>query len=287
MKKNEYGLEPIQNAVLDIYKEVAKICAAHGLRHYAAYGTCLGAVRHSGFIPWDDDFDIMMPRPDYEKFFKIADSELPPHLRTITLDNTKEYGLTFNKVQDCRVDFLRDVECRAGQKLPQGLFVDVFPLDGVISNSFWKAMRRLHSLLFYVRRKYVLGEGEYKSYSAKMGGLCAICAASLFRGLLTARDFAAYQAELLRKPEYEKSRFVAWCRTECFDSYLNRALPKTYLGSPKMLPFEDVSIPVPEDFDKYLTLLYSDYMAFPPEEERHPKHEICSIAPWLAGPTGL
>ena len=83
-----YNLAPVWKVVLDIYREFAAICQRHSLRHYAAFGTALGAVRHKGFIPWDDDFDVMMPRPDYERLIEIAPSELPAHLQFLSKKTT-------------------------------------------------------------------------------------------------------------------------------------------------------------------------------------------------------
>ena len=79
----DYGLRPLWDALYEIYEEFAKICDKHGLRYYAFAGTLLGAIRHNGFIPWDDDLDVAMPRPDYEKFIQISKTELPRHLNFV------------------------------------------------------------------------------------------------------------------------------------------------------------------------------------------------------------
>ena len=77
------NLKPVWSAILEVYDQYALVCNRFGLRHWVAYGTLLGAVRHKGFIPWDDDFDVFMPREDYERFLSIADTELPEYLKIV------------------------------------------------------------------------------------------------------------------------------------------------------------------------------------------------------------
>ena len=134
--EDPFGLRPLWDASLGIYREIAKICERHGLRYYVTDGTALGAVRHKGFIPWDDDFDMSMPRPDYEKFKKIFMAELPPHLKFVDFHNTPEFGLLFGKVQDCRRDKIEALEKVVGFQLSNGLFIDIFPIDGYPRSRF-------------------------------------------------------------------------------------------------------------------------------------------------------
>ena len=113
------NLKPVWDAVLNVYREVAQICDKHGLRYYLTDGTALGAVRHKGFIPWDDDFDMSMPREDYQKFIEIARNELPEHLKFVNWENTPEFTLLFGKVQDTRADFVKSIEAECGYMLWQ------------------------------------------------------------------------------------------------------------------------------------------------------------------------
>ena len=108
--EDKFGLQQVWDGVFNVYKEFAKICEEHKLRYYVSDGCALGAVRHGGFIPWDDDLDVSMPRADYEEFLLIAESKLPPHLKIVTWRNTSQYNALFAKIQDSREQFVREVE---------------------------------------------------------------------------------------------------------------------------------------------------------------------------------
>ena len=98
MKQNCYNLRPLWDVLIDMYEEIKILCDRHGIRHWAVAGTALGAMRHQGFIPWDDDFDIAMMRPDYERFLIVAQKELPNHLVWSSVETNPEHKLSFGKV---------------------------------------------------------------------------------------------------------------------------------------------------------------------------------------------
>ena len=107
---DDYNLRPIWDTILDVWKECYAICKRHNLRIWVAYGTAIGAMRHKGFIPWDDDFDVMMPRADYNLFMKYAVDELPAYMKWHSIENDPKYTLLFGKVQDERKDVLNKVK---------------------------------------------------------------------------------------------------------------------------------------------------------------------------------
>lgn len=125
----EYNLRPLWNELLKIYKVFASICDKHHLRYYACGGTALGAVRHKGFIPWDDDLDIFMPRSDYASFVEIGQTELPQGFSWQSIENDANYDLPFGKVWG----------------VGKNTAIDVLPLDGLPKN-------RLRLFLWLVRR---------------------------------------------------------------------------------------------------------------------------------------
>lgn len=94
----------IKEELLSIYQAFASVCKKHKLRHWVAFGTMLGAVRHNGFIPWDDDFDVFMLREDYEKFLTVANKELPEYFKVVTHRNCSAYPVAFGKIQESRRD---------------------------------------------------------------------------------------------------------------------------------------------------------------------------------------
>ena len=128
---NEYNLRPLWDELLKIYKVFASICDKHHLRYYACGGTALGAVRHKGFIPWDDDIDMFMPRHDYTQFIELAKSELPEGFSWQSIEVDSKYRLPFGKVWN------------SGKRAA----IDILPLDGIPKNRvhlfFWLAWRSL------------------------------------------------------------------------------------------------------------------------------------------------
>ena len=137
------GLLPLQEAIYSIYDDFATICDRNGLRYYALGGTLLGAVRHNGFIPWDDDLDVAMPRPDYEKFIEIAKRELPAHLKFMNWQDVPEMEVLFGKVQETRKSVVEDLEKRLGITLSCGIYIDIFPLDGYPAAKVQRGLMKL------------------------------------------------------------------------------------------------------------------------------------------------
>lgn len=134
---DRFGMRPVWDAILEVYDAFAKVCDKNGLRYYVSDGGALGAVRHGGFIPWDDDLDVSMPREDYEKFIELSKTELPPHLKFVNWKNTPEFTLLFGKVQDSREDKIRAIEEKTGRMLSNGVYIDIFPIDGYPNDSLF------------------------------------------------------------------------------------------------------------------------------------------------------
>ena len=121
-------LEELHQIELDMLKEIDRICRRENIQYYLAGGTLLGAVRHKGFIPWDDDIDIAMARDEYERFLKVMKKERHPYLKIFAMEFDKEYQYTFAKVVDTRTRLIEEI----GKDLPDmGVFIDIFPIDGL------------------------------------------------------------------------------------------------------------------------------------------------------------
>ena len=142
-------MTPVQEKELEIAKEIIKIIEKHNLRYFAIGGTALGAIRHGGFIPWDDDIDIALPRKDYEKLREILPKELPKNLEFLDYDNVKTNIFLFSKVHDVNTSYIADY----AENTPDfytGVFVDIMPLDGMPRDEQQKAkiIKHLRRLLF-------------------------------------------------------------------------------------------------------------------------------------------
>lgn len=283
------NLKPIFEEVLNIYGAFRVICEKHNLTFYAAYGTAIGAIRHHGFIPWDDDMDLHMPRADFERFLEIAPKELPEWYQIVSLDNTPEYTHHFCKVQETRKDVYARVEKECGSKLPQGLYIDIFPMDGVPSSRIRNALRHL---------KFLLIAGQALHYFNPPAGLikkvvaavCAFIGRPFFGKLFNSNEYARCLVREMKKIRYENQDICASGYTYVYKGNSRYSgiypFPKRYLGTPKWVAFENTKIAVPEDYDAYLRFFYGDYMKLPPEaDQKTPYHEIEPLAPWKYGPT--
>ena len=271
--------------ILSVYDAFAALCAKHNLRFYVAYGTALGAVRHHGFIPWDDDLDVMMPRPDYEKFCELANKELPNHLWHVTWRNVSGYPQAFSKIQDCRREVVERTEQEIGFSLPQGIYIDIFVLDAY-PDSWWGRTRiQLATLtLQLLNRRFTRRFREHRKLIGYCVWLCAEVCHKFHPQIKSVYDFPRFI-------EQRAKRFAYGETSSCYElsSLFLRAswiFPKEVYGEPSFQMFEGRLVPVPHDIDTYLRGLYGDYMTLPPEDKRGMRHANVPPSPWRWTDTG-
>ena len=235
-----FGLRPVWDAILDLYIRFSAFCGEHQLRHYAAFGTALGAVRHKGFIPWDDDMDVYMPRPDYERFFKLIKTESNPRLRAVNLWTDPSYKLQFGKVYNNDTCGVRELESM------ESVFIDVFPLDGLPSGN--------------LRFKFWILERGFKRRLP-----------NIFHSQWMSETIRKSLEQWGKKWPYDESHFVQ-CYQENLCKIKSRLYTREMFGTAKLMPFDRIQIAVPEDVEGYLRAEFGDYMQLPPPEHRVPTH---------------
>jgi len=265
-------LQPRWNAVIiDVLSVFIRICKAQGLRYFCAGGTAIGAVRHQGMIPWDDDIDVFMPRPDYDRFLALAAHSMPEGYEVLSPYATKDYPMYFAKMCNARTTLLEN------ERIPCvfGLYIDIFPLDGACDDveTCYREKRRFKRLmnkLEAVSTHNSFGEyvglltkrREWGRFAVKTVAFC--CRSWLRRWLLKQMDSIAYGHDYALS-----SRVVtysgAYQRQEIY--------PKAWLETPQMFAFEGLMVNLPHDYDAYLRHFFGDYMTLPPVEQRASHHQ--------------
>lgn len=250
--------QELKSIELDILKAIHQYCKANGIVYYLCGGTLLGAVRHSGFIPWDDDIDIYMPRPDYERFISCYKNKVH---KVLTFRSTRGYPLPFAKVCDCRT-ILKE---KSGPDIPEcGVFVDVFPLDG-LSNK-----KETASWIHKVSRDLL--------YLAGLAGAKLQPAHNIKGVFKKTISYMLPQQWILRvidtfskRYSFSASEFVG----VTFGFYGDRETHKKSVFAESIdIEFEGMTFCAPKETDQYLKTLYGNYMELPPVEKRVTHHSF-------------
>lgn len=258
-------LKQIQQLELAAMKEIDQICKKHQIKYSLSGGTLIGAIRHRGFIPWDDDIDVMMLREEYEKFKKVCKNELDSRFFYQDTETDPEYLYLFDKIRIN--DTIFGETFLANHQIHRGVYIDIFPLDNISDNSAARE-KQLKMFTFY-RNGF---QAKYLSLKARHGKkkLMAYLANLMYLSWPTKKlqDQAtkwelAYQNKTTKQVRCFPSEFF---RTEVYD--------RADLEEVIEWDFEDTRFYVPKNYDKLLRLLYGDYMQLPPEEARKAKHDI-------------
>lgn len=269
MEQKEFTIQDIQSHLLDILIYFDKFCKENDLKYVLAGGTCLGAVRHKGFIPWDDDLDVFMLREDYEKLYKIwnqkADTERYIIARS---DDRVNIHHSATEIQDKHTTFV--VSRNLDLEDFQGLMLDIIPLDGVAPTKFGKIRQMIHSMIYCCF--------NFQRMPAHKGGLTALAtkiALNIVRSFKLRYKIWHHSDKIIRKYGTEKSELVASFGEGA--TIMRQHFPTAWFKEPELLEFEGHLLPVPKDYDKWLTVSYGDYMQLPPENERVFRHEAVFI----------
>lgn len=258
-------MNELQKKILDIFKAVSKICKEHGITYYAIGGTAIGAVRHQGFIPWDDDLDIAIPIEQYDRFIEIARRELPEGLIVMTPAEIEHYASFFIKVVDTRTTLIENY-AKAFPDAYYGVFVDIMPLAGVPApgkeRKRYLRMWKRTAMLNYCRRFPV----------NRMKTRARVAACRLLRPFhgripyhyFTDKMFEEYRKRPVCESEYTGYVWGVRLAKLTFDVDI--------FGEGKELPFEDTVMNCPSRVEDYLTQQFGDYMQLPPEEQRVSVH---------------
>lgn len=251
-------LRELQLTELEIAVEVDRICHKNGIRYSLDGGTLLGAVRHQGFIPWDDDMDIIFTREEYEKFFLACQKDLDQErffLQDYRTDPNYRWG--YAKMRRRGTEFVR--LGHEHMRYRTGVLIDLFVLDHV-PDSF--LCRRMHFAINYIIRKILYSELGKKSEPTALARLWYRILNCLPRDLcFSLRDVIS---DVMNKRQTELVGHLLFP----YPKSCSYGIPADIFEEYDEMPFEGMMFSVVKGYDKYLTLLYGDYMMLPPEEKR-------------------
>lgn len=266
--RRELNIDEVHAVTLDILKKIDKLTAKLGLPYYMAYGSLIGVVRHQGFIPWDDDLDIMMRRVDYEQFLDYCiehEEELYPY-RLMSNRNNENYPHMIARLCNVEYPVVVNNEIPCGM----GVFVDIYPLDGMGSDleKLKPVLKRSHKLVdmnFWATRQKFERPKKWYRIPDKFVRYCY----SRFRGKTYIQGELKKIGELFPDEESKYIGVITW-GTDMMP------FEKEYFASSKRMPFETMDVPVPVEYKKVLEKIYGDYMEMPPMEKRSPQHNYCA-----------
>lgn len=255
-------VEETKKSELDILTDVAKFCEQHGLNYFLAYGTLIGAVRHKGFIPWDDDIDIQMPRKDYETFLKIYKNDFYEVINPY--DRKAKHS--FAKVIDKRTV---KIECGMSYKHNEhlGVDIDIFPLDGQPDDEdvfvdFYKEKMKIYKTFNYSLIPF---------FNRTLKGMVKNFIPTFFVRYVYGKNYFLKKAEKVNeKYTYEDSKYVG-TTSSIYNSENNRFL-KDWYNDFCYLEFENMKFKAPVGYNEILTKMYGNYMELPPKEKQITHH---------------
>ncbi len=268
------NIDLLHQVDMDIVKEVVALCEKHGLTYYMLGGTMLGAIRHKGFIPWDDDIDLGMPRNDYEQLLKIAPKELSPHLKLVNFYTDPNYQYYITRIQDTETEV---VEERIGNDNKYThASIDIFPIDGTPNNEILRKIyffRVLyHRALMSLCYKDSIDRKRSRGTAEKI--LLWIMERIPVEKMTTPYKQKCKIDKLLKSQNVETSKYIG----NIMGAYRTREIvPAEFYGKGKMYEFEGMMLRGLDLYDEYLTYTYGDYMKLPPEDKRKTHFKIVKI----------
>lgn len=252
MKLEKDYKRKLQLKILDIVKDIDKLCKDNNIEYYILYGSTLGAIRHKGFIPWDDDFDIGMTYDNYIKFLNVCEEQLDKSKYYVqTPEKEEDYYLSFSKIRDITTTLIEE-----GNKdidIVRSVYVDVFPLVGVPNN-------KIKENILKVNRAFMLSANKNIINNKILRGIFNIILKIFGR-----KRILKYTTKRCFK--YDTNNCEYWCSIADGDGYKQNKMKRNIYGKPKYIDFEDTKLPVPEKTDEYLKSIYGDYLKIPSKEQ--------------------
>lgn len=263
----ELSVDEVKKVQLDILKAVDKWCKDNGIKYFMTCGTLLGAVRHKGYIPWDDDIDIVMLRPDYERFISEFNKNRDDNLSVLHYSIDPQFPYEFAKIQDTRTK----IEENSGVTYDLGINIDLFVLDnlGADPNDAEKLAKKLKFPMSIFSIKLIVKNKYHTRTLAKRIGVDVLKAlASPFTVNWCVNRFNTIAKS---HADEEQGEYLAGLSSRSFNP--KQKYRYEWFKDTVELKFEDCVLSAPIGYDEVLTVLYGDYMCLPPVEKQVTHHD--------------
>ena len=255
-------LKLLQDKILEIVKYFDEFCKENEITYYLMGGSALGAMRHEGFIPWDDDFDVFMDYTNYLKFLDIAEKKLDTKRFYFQKEDTKEWNMYFSKIRMNGTTFIeKDVQ---GRDMHHGIYIDIMCLNNASSNKYIRYFQYFSARV--LNTKSLIDKGYITDSLFKK---IALYVAKYMVVGIVKKSLLSF----IRKFNKQKTDLVGHFFGRA--PFLKTSFKKSYLGKPRYVKFESLILPVPSNVEAYLTVRYGEnYMELPSEEEKmkYPSH---------------
>ncbi|AVK60723.1 hypothetical protein C5Z25_02715 [Lactobacillus sp. CBA3605] len=256
-----------QSYILNIYKEVAKLCEKNNLRYFVIGGSCLGAARHQGFIPWDDDMDIAMPVEDFLILEKIVAKHLPDYLTVMSPADSDHDYLRFLKVMDNRTTMTEKTFLNWEDTF-EGVWLDIMPLAGVPDEGVGRK-RYLRQLKKYARYNYKIRTHMLMQNS--IGGKVLWLGVQMLKTFIPNNYFWNKWLAYIATYSFNDSNFTGYVWSDKIERLI---FPIEWFSSYVKVEFEDTTVRMPIGWDNMLTQMFGDYMKLPSKKEQRSLHEV-------------
>jgi lipopolysaccharide cholinephosphotransferase len=261
-------LRKLQLKELDTLVYFKEFCDKNNLLFYLCGGCCIGSLRTGGFIPWDDDIDILMPRDDYEKLYKLWDNDKHERFKLLRTDEKIFTGNIFTTIVDTETTCVKANQ--AHLDIPFGIMMDIFPIDGCPKGKFKRTMQKLNAMIYSLFLAQIVPENH--------GGIMAL--GSKF--LLSIVKSPKAREKKWRNAERRMSKYkISDCEyiTELCEGVhsMQPEYPKEWFASAVYREFEGLQMPMPVGYDPYLKKAFGDYMTPPPEDKQKPHHDMILV----------
>lgn len=271
MFSEDKTLQKVQKVSLATAKYFVDFCKKNDLLCYLCGGGAIGALRHQGFVPWDDDLDFFMPREDYEKLlelWKTQESERKYFLSR----SSKEYSdkNSFTTIRDRDTTFIKTYQ--ANLDIIHGIQIDIFPLDNAPETASQRKIQKLWALVYALFCSQQVPKNHGKILEWTSGAILRVAK----RPIDKYRIWKYAESKMIKYNDLESQNVTELC---VGPRYMGNIYPKEEFKEALWLPFENTKLPIPIGYDKYLTRVFGDYMSPPPIEQRVSHHEAIFIDP--------